>query len=34
MKGSEYDREVLLKNPNAELAKKTLKDFDFFKLEK
>jgi 1-phosphatidylinositol-4-phosphate 5-kinase len=29
LKGSEYDREVLLKKPNFDLAKITLKDIDF-----
>lgn len=33
MKGSEYDREVLSKKPNADINKLTLKDLDFFKLE-
>lgn len=33
MKGSEFDREVLVKRPNAELDQVTLKDTDFFKTE-
>ncbi len=33
MKGSEFDREVLAKRPNADLTKITLKDIDFFKTE-
>lgn len=34
MKGSQYDREVLNRNPTADLSKVTLKDVDFFKTEK
>lgn len=34
LKGSTVDREVLNKNPNAFKEKKTLKDLDFFKIEK
>lgn len=33
MKGSEYDREVLAKEKNADLTKVTLKDIDFLKTE-
>ncbi|CAD8066218.1 unnamed protein product [Paramecium sonneborni] len=33
MKGSEYNREVLLKKPSSDLSKMTLKDLDFFKIE-
>lgn len=33
LKGSEYDREVLNKQPNADLSKTVLKDLDFFKTE-
>lgn len=34
MKGSEFDREVLVKRPEAEISRVTLKDTDFFKTEK
>lgn len=34
LKGSTVDREVLIKNPDAIKEKKTLKDLDFFKIEK
>lgn len=33
LKGSEYDREVLNKNPEANLRQIVLKDLDFFKTE-
>ncbi|CAK64178.1 unnamed protein product (macronuclear) [Paramecium tetraurelia] len=33
MKGSEYDREVLIKKPSSDLSQMTLKDIDFFKIE-
>ena len=33
MKGSEFDREVLAKKPNADLKNTTLKDRDFLKTE-
>jgi 1-phosphatidylinositol-4-phosphate 5-kinase len=34
LKGSDYDREVLSKDPDAEREKRTLKDSDFYQLEK
>lgn len=34
LKGSEYDREVLAKKSETDLSKLTLKDLDFFKIEK
>ncbi|CAD8166969.1 unnamed protein product [Paramecium pentaurelia] len=34
LKGSEYDREVLAKKSESDLSKLTLKDLDFFKIEK
>jgi 1-phosphatidylinositol-4-phosphate 5-kinase len=33
LKGSEFDREVLIKKPQSDLSKVTLKDLDFVKTE-